>query len=178
MTQTPLWSLLVHIDSHSRQRWSPTFIFSLPMITMLKTWVSIVALALRLTSAAEVVALGERATPTIPQTAGSFVYSLCAVEPFYNGIQARALHGASQVGVNMTVEMCASYCSGFNYFGVEYADGNMFRCPYCSMNISNISPQSATAEINYTTRRPWTLPVAAMPRVLVILRSPAAAPDE
>jgi len=54
-------------------------------------------------------------------SANGFTYATCAVEPFYNGLNnIRALHGASTVQLsNMTVEQCASFCTGFDYFGVE-----------------------------------------------------------
>ena len=83
--------------------------------------------------AAATLPFGKRqaATPTIVPSAGSFVFDFCAVEPFYNGIEARTLHGASQINGNMTVELCAAYCSGYYYFGVEYANecycGNKLR---------------------------------------------------
>lgn len=64
----------------------------------------------------------QNGVPATVTTAGPFVYALCAVEPFYNGIEARSLHGASRISDVMTVEACASYCSSFNYFGVEFAN--------------------------------------------------------
>lgn len=89
----------------------------------------IAAVALSVVAAADITAVERRQAtatgPAIQSSAGSFVYAACAVEPFYNGIQARTLHGASQINSNMTVDMCASYCAGFKYFGVEYADGKM-----------------------------------------------------
>jgi len=71
-------------------------------------------------------------TPTAVQTAAPFVYAACAVEPFYNGLQVRALHGGSTYRSGMTVEMCAAYCSEYKYFGVEYSQ----EC-YCGNIIHN-----------------------------------------
>lgn len=61
------------------------------------------------------------AAQSVVQSANGFTYATCAVEPFYNGLQnIRALHAASTVQLtNMTVEQCASFCSSYNYFGVE-----------------------------------------------------------
>lgn len=104
---------------------------------------AIQALVLGLTAAAPG-ALVKRATTTTTtsttsattaatvQTASPFVYAACAVEPFYNGLEARSLHGASQVVSSMTIELCAAYCASFNYFGVEYSS----EC-YCGNTIHN-----------------------------------------
>jgi len=61
------------------------------------------------------------AAQQVVASASGFTYATCAVEPFYNGLQnIRALHGSSETLLgNMTVEICASFCQGFSYFGVE-----------------------------------------------------------
>jgi hypothetical protein len=40
----------------------------------------------------------------------------CWTEP----LNARTLTGPASASVNMTVELCASFCTGYQYFGVEY----------------------------------------------------------
>jgi hypothetical protein len=36
-------------------------------------------------------------------------------------LNLRTLLGPASASVNMTVEICASFCTGYQYFGVEYA---------------------------------------------------------
>ncbi|KAH6680685.1 WSC domain-containing protein [Halenospora varia] len=59
-------------------------------------------------------------TPTAPvpkPTIGPFTYLGCRTE----GTSSRALTGAASYDYNgMTLEICASLCSGWKYFGVEY----------------------------------------------------------
>lgn len=56
--------------------------------------------------------------PSIVQTAGSFSYVDCHTD---NNLAARALEGFSTASDSMTVASCAASCSGFTYFGIEYA---------------------------------------------------------
>jgi len=44
-------------------------------------------------------------------------YVSCMSEP----INGRALNATSLTQANMTVEICASFCSGYKYYGVEYS---------------------------------------------------------
>jgi len=78
------------------------------------------------------------ATP-VP-AAGGFNYVSCAVEPFeQNGLSYRALQDDSTSSNNMTVAACATYCSGYAYFGVEYAS----QC-YCGNTIAAGTTQDPT----------------------------------
>lgn len=49
-----------------------------------------------------------------------------------NDVTKRTLVGAATTGASMTVELCASFCKGFTYFGLEYAD----EC-YCSNTVAS-----------------------------------------
>lgn len=80
---------------------------------------------------------GSGASSTVVASAlastGAYNFVSCAVEPFQNGAGAvRAFNNGISTSNNtaMTVEYCANYCSGYNYFGVEYGDecycGNSF----------------------------------------------------
>ena len=65
--------------------------------------------------------------PTIKSTIGAYSYYGCQTE----GTNVRALSGASFYNYpSMTLEQCASNCSGFKYWGVEYGGecycGNSF----------------------------------------------------
>jgi hypothetical protein len=40
----------------------------------------------------------------------------CSTEP----LNARTFTGPASASVNMTVEICASFCTVYQYFGVEY----------------------------------------------------------
>ncbi|KAI4174701.1 MAG: hypothetical protein LQ343_002072 [Gyalolechia ehrenbergii] len=60
------------------------------------------------------------ATPTGPsvvQTAGSYTHQACYSE----GTNTRALGDTFVVNSTMTVEVCAGFCKGYTYFGVEYS---------------------------------------------------------
>jgi len=65
--------------------------------------------------------------PTIKPTVGNYAYYGCQTE----ASNIRALSGATSVNYSsMTLEMCAQFCAGFMYFGVEYGGecycGNSF----------------------------------------------------
>ncbi|KAF2492456.1 WSC-domain-containing protein [Lophium mytilinum] len=66
------------------------------------------------------------ATP-IPPSIGLYDYSDCRSD----NITIRTLTGLKWVNGAMTIELCASACAGFNYFGVEYSD----EC-YCGNTLS------------------------------------------
>ena len=71
-------------------------------------------------------------TASTVQSVGSYSYVGCAAEPFYNGGSGRALTDSSESLSTMTVETCASFCSGSTYFGVEYSS----EC-YCGNSLGN-----------------------------------------
>lgn len=58
-----------------------------------------------------------QSTPGTPETAGGFYYQACYTE----GSKGRALTGQSTSGSFMTLEYCANFCAGFQYFGAEYS---------------------------------------------------------
>ncbi|KAL8752627.1 MAG: hypothetical protein Q9184_005668, partial [Pyrenodesmia sp. 2 TL-2023] len=55
--------------------------------------------------------------PAAVQTAGTFAYQGCYSE----GTNARALAGTGTASSTMTVEICAAFCKGYTYMGVEYS---------------------------------------------------------
>jgi hypothetical protein len=59
-----------------------------------------------------------QAAPGTPETVGDFYYAACYTE----ATSGRALGGKSTSGFSMTLEYCANFCSGFQYFGTEYSD--------------------------------------------------------
>ena len=68
---------------------------------------------------------GIPANTTLP----GYNYSGC----YTDDVNARTLTGATQGSDDMTLEMCASFCKGYVYFGAEYANecycGNAFANP-------------------------------------------------
>ena len=66
--------------------------------------------------------------PIAVQTAGSFSYQGCYSE----GTNGRALAATSTADNAMTVQKCASFCSGYKYMGVEYSS----EC-YCANTIAS-----------------------------------------
>ncbi|KAH8885616.1 WSC-domain-containing protein [Thozetella sp. PMI_491] len=64
--------------------------------------------------------------PSDPVKIGSSTYFGCRTE----GLGVRALSGASTANASMTLDLCASFCSGFKYWGTEYGQecycGNAF----------------------------------------------------
>lgn len=70
-----------------------------------------------------------RNPPTSPATIGNYSYAGCYTE----ATVGRALSGASYTDTaNMTLESCAKFCNGANYFGIEYAQ----EC-YCGSYLRN-----------------------------------------
>jgi hypothetical protein len=70
-----------------------------------------------------------------PDTVGKFSFSNC-----YTDTSPRTLSGKYTSGPFMTLDYCADYCSGYKYFGTEYAS----EC-YCSNTINaagKIAPAS------------------------------------
>ncbi|KAL8708971.1 MAG: hypothetical protein Q9220_006179 [cf. Caloplaca sp. 1 TL-2023] len=65
--------------------------------------------------------------PAAVQTAGSFTFKGCYSE----GTSGRALTATSKVSSTMTVEICAAFCQGYAYMGVEYSS----EC-YCGNTIA------------------------------------------
>lgn len=60
---------------------------------------------------------GDGGEPTQPETVGAYETYGCVTE----ADQTRALTARSFVDGGMTLERCASFCSAYTYFGVEYA---------------------------------------------------------
>ena len=58
------------------------------------------------------------AQPSDPATVGSYNFTGC----YTDNTGGRALTAKSTSGSSMTIESCASYCSGYTYFGTEFAD--------------------------------------------------------
>jgi hypothetical protein len=54
-------------------------------------------------------------TPAIVPVVGAYSYTGCV-----NDIDTRLLAGDHTASDTMTIEDCASYCSGYKYFGLEY----------------------------------------------------------
>ena len=72
--------------------------------------------------------------PSIP----GYVYSGC----YSDNIQSRILVGKSYRNKTaMTIESCAAFCSGYTYFGAEYAD----EC-YCGMTFAYPTTKNAEAD--------------------------------
>lgn len=69
---------------------------------------------------------GSAAGPAIVPSVGSYNYSGCYTE----ATGARALAAKATANTDMTLETCASFCSGYTYFGLEYGSecycGNSF----------------------------------------------------
>lgn len=65
--------------------------------------------------------------PVAVQTAGAFSYQGCYTE----GTNGRALAATSTTNNAMTIQKCATFCSGYKYMGVEYSS----EC-YCANTIS------------------------------------------
>lgn len=84
------------------------------------------------------------ASATVVPSVGGFVYDTCAVDPSGNGGSGRALtDDATSSTNNMTVEICAAYCSNYAYFGVEYGA----EC-YCGNTIATGTTQDSTNGCN------------------------------
>ncbi|USW48743.1 Putative carbohydrate-binding WSC, PAN/Apple domain, alpha/Beta hydrolase [Septoria linicola] len=54
--------------------------------------------------------------PSTPETIGNYYYASCYTE----ATSGRALTGKGTSSPSMTLEYCASFCSGYAYFGTEY----------------------------------------------------------
>ncbi len=100
-----------------------------------------------------VYALSNYTTPTIPRTIDNYKYAGCYTEPS-NG---RALPSASNVDYNaMTLNTCAAFCRGYNFFGVEYAGEVSSPVPFFRMGMSNVWISAGVA--------------TALPRVAALLQ--------
>lgn len=64
--------------------------------------------------------------PSHPPVVGDYSFYQCMTE----ATGMRALTGGFVGGSDMTIEACADFCDGFNFFGLEYAQecfcGNSF----------------------------------------------------
>jgi hypothetical protein len=56
------------------------------------------------------------AAPSNPATVGAFSYQSC----WTDAVGARSLVAKTEARADMTVEMCAAFCDGYAYFGVEF----------------------------------------------------------
>ena len=61
-------------------------------------------------------------SPTVPAVINNFTYISCYTE----ATNGRALTGFSLPDNSITLQTCASNCTGFQYFGVEYARGKQY----------------------------------------------------
>lgn len=68
--------------------------------------------------------------PGIPKTVGAFSYAGC----YSDSATARVLVGKTTAGSTVSLDTCATFCSAYNFFGVEYAD----EC-YCANNLASTS---------------------------------------
>lgn len=75
-------------------------------------------------------------TPGTPDTAGEFYYSGCYTE----ATSGRALTGRATNSPAMSLGFCASFCSGYQYFGAEYGT----EC-YCGNDFSAGANRTAAA---------------------------------
>ena len=86
--------------------------------------------------------------PAVVPSTGPYNYSGCYTE----GTNVRALGSKATASPDMTVQSCATYCSGYTYFGLEYANecycGNSFGTgsvktveDQCTMNCAGNSSQ-------------------------------------
>jgi hypothetical protein len=80
------------------------------------------------------------AGPKQPPTVGPFTFLGCQMEPA-NGV--RALAELAVAADSMTNEACASFCSGYTYFGTEYG-----RECYCANSLSLGSAVAPASECN------------------------------
>ncbi|KAL3418802.1 wsc domain-containing protein [Phlyctema vagabunda] len=81
------------------------------------------------------------ASPSAPATIGNFTYEGCRTE----GTNVHAFPDASTTSNSMTLEKCAEFCVGYNYFGTEYAS----EC-YCGQAIGKGSAFITRAECSMT----------------------------
>lgn len=76
-------------------------------------------------------------TPSQPSTIGAFTSQGCFIEPTTGG--GHALTALSTSMPNMTNEVCASYCSAYQYFGTEYST----QC-YCGLSTTGLNATVAS----------------------------------
>ncbi len=72
--------------------------------------------------------------PSNPKTVGAFTYQSC----WTDGVGTRSLTAVNEAQAEMTIEMCAAFCDGYAYFGVEYST----EC-YCSNELAGESADEA-----------------------------------
>jgi hypothetical protein len=78
------------------------------------------------------------AAPSNPATVGAFSYQSC----WTDSVGARSLTGTNEMQAGMTVEMCATFCDGYEYFGVEYGS----EC-YCGNDLAGEAAAEADCSI-------------------------------
>ncbi|KAH9222596.1 WSC domain-containing protein [Leptodontidium sp. 2 PMI_412] len=83
--------------------------------------------------------------PQRPNTIGAYNYAGC-----YSDSQvARSLIGKQTAGATISLDTCAAFCSGYNFFGVEYAN----EC-YCSNTLAATSLLKPDADCNGRCKMP------------------------
>ncbi|KAK4467137.1 heme peroxidase [Cladorrhinum samala] len=78
-------------------------------------------------------------SPTAKATVGGYVFVNCRTE----GAGVRALGGPAFADDNMTLELCASNCAGWDHWGVEYG-----RECYCGNSVAASSSEAPLADCN------------------------------
>lgn len=80
-----------------------------------------------------------------PANLANYTYLGCAIEPYYYGYTSsnggRALAAKKTTSSNMTLEMCATNCAGYTYFGTEYST----EC-YCDNAVGNNTSIDSTGK--------------------------------
>lgn len=74
--------------------------------------------------------------PKVPQSVGPYNYTGC-----YTETTPHALNGPTTATADMTIEKCAAFCTGFKYFGLEFAN----EC-YCGDTIASGSKKAPEAD--------------------------------
>lgn len=94
-------------------------------------------------SSSSTVSSSATAAPTLQNkpVVGSYNYYQCRTE----GTGVRALSGAASANDLMTVEMCATSCAGYTYFGTEYG-----RECYCGNSFGAGSTVAPTNDCSFT----------------------------
>lgn len=69
--------------------------------------------------------------PQIKKTIGNWAFQGCWTE----ATNTRALAGTTYANNSMTLELCASFCTGFKMFGVEY--GRECTCNPCRFELTD-----------------------------------------
>ncbi|KAL8924101.1 MAG: hypothetical protein Q9208_004238 [Pyrenodesmia sp. 3 TL-2023] len=79
--------------------------------------------------------------PSVLQTIGAYKYSGCYTE----GVGGRALADKQTASDEMTVATCSTFCSDYNFFGIEYRS----EC-FCGNTITNNAARAAEGDCSMT----------------------------